>query len=128
MKFYMNRIIDGTFESAIDHVTEALKAEGFGVLTDIDVQKTMKAKLGKDFRSYRILGACNPQLAFQALTVEDKIGAMLPCNVVVQQLDDGRIEVAAIDPEASMRSVGNADLSAVAAIVREKVGRVVASL
>jgi uncharacterized protein (DUF302 family) len=125
MNFYMNRIVDGTFEGAIERVTEALKTEGFGILTEIDVQKTMKAKLGKDFRNYRILGACNPQLAFRALSAEDKIGVMLPCNVIVQQLDDGRIDVAAIDPQAAMESVGNAALSDIAAVVREKLERVV---
>src|SRR5271167_4738880 len=121
----MNRIVDGTFEGAIERVTEALKTEGFGILTEIDVQKTMKAKLGKDFRNYRILGACNPQLAFRALSAEDKIGVMLPCNVIVQQLDDGRIDVAAIDPQAAMESVGNTALSEIAAVVREKLERVV---
>jgi len=125
MNFYMNRIVDGTFEGAIERVTEALKTEGFGILTEIDVQKTMKAKLGKDFRNYRILGACNPQLAFRALSAEDKIGVMLPCNVIVQQLDDGRIDVAAIDPQAAMESVGNTALSEIAAVVREKLERVV---
>jgi uncharacterized protein (DUF302 family) len=87
----------------------------------------MKAKLGKDFRNYRILGACNPQLAFRALSAEDKIGVMLPCNVIVQQLDDGRIDVAAIDPQTAMQSVGNAALSEIAAVVREKLERVVAN-
>lgn len=125
MNFYMNRIVDGTFEGAIERVTEALKTEGFGILTEIDVQKTMKAKLGKDLRNYRILGACNPQLAFRALSAEDKIGVMLPCNVIVQQLDDGRIDVAAIDPQAAMESVGNTTLSEIAAVVREKLERVV---
>ena len=125
MNFYMNRIVDGTFEGAIERVTEALKTEGFGILTEIDVQKTMKAKLGKDFRNYRILGACNPQLAFRALSAEDKIGVMLPCNVIVQQLDDGRIDVAAIDPQAAMENVGNTALSEIAVAVREKLERVV---
>jgi uncharacterized protein (DUF302 family) len=127
MNLFMNRIVDGTFDGAIERVTEALKAEGFGILTEIDVRKTMKAKLDKDFRNYRILGACNPQLAFRALSVEDKIGVMLPCNVIVQQLDDGRIDVAAIDPEAAMEGVGNAALSEIAAVVREKLERVVAN-
>ncbi len=128
MKFYINRNFGGSFDSAVSRVTEALKAEGFGILTDIDVRQTMKMKIGVDFRPYRILGACNPQLAYQALTTEDKIGVMLPCSVIIQQHDDGRVEVAAIDPAAAMRSVGNPDLSEIAALVREKLDHVVSSL
>ncbi|MDX1547693.1 MAG: DUF302 domain-containing protein, partial [Rhodothermales bacterium] len=99
--YYHARTLDLPFDDAIAHVTEALKEEGFGVLTEIDVQATLKKKLDVDFRPYRILGACNPHFAHQALQAEDKIGTMLPCNVIVQQTGDGRTEVAAVDPIAS---------------------------
>ncbi|MDE3175597.1 MAG: DUF302 domain-containing protein [Pseudomonadota bacterium] len=127
MNYHISRIIDGGFDAAIARVTEALKAEGFGVLTQIDVTATLKAKLDKDFRPYRILGACNPSLAFQALSAEDKVGVMLPCNVVVQQRDDGKIEISAIDPAAPMHAIGNPALDAVAATVRDKLQKVVAA-
>ena len=106
----------------------ALKQEGFGVLTDIDVAATMKAKLGEDFRPYRILGACNPQLAHRALLLEDKIGTMLPCNVIVQQHKGGGVEVSAIDPVASMQAIKNPGLAEVADEVQAKLKRVVDSL
>ena len=109
-------------------VTEALKREGFGLLTDIDVKATMKAKLGEEFRPYRILGACNPQLAHRALMVEDKIGTMLPCNVIVQQHADGTAEVSAVDPVASMQAIENPRLAEVAKEVRAKLKRVVDGL
>jgi uncharacterized protein (DUF302 family) len=116
------------FEQAIDHVTDELKKEGFGVLTQIDVKQTIKEKLGEDFRDYRILGACNPQFAHKALSTEDKIGTMLPCNVVVQDLGDGAVEAAAVDPLASMASVGNPDLEAVAGEVRTRMSKVIEAL
>lgn len=128
MKFYINRTVTGDFDDVISRVDEALKAEGFGILTDIDVRQTMKAKIGVEFRPYRILGACNPSLAHQALIAEDKIGAMLPCNVIVQQHENGGVEVAAIDPAASMASIGNPALTEIAARVREKLERVVSGL
>jgi uncharacterized protein (DUF302 family) len=128
MTYYIARQVNGTFEAAIARVTEALKVEGFGVLTEIDVAKTLKTKLDKEFRPYRILGACNPSLAFQALSAEDKVGVMLPCNVIVQTLADGRIEVAAIDPTAAMEAIGNPALTPIAATVREKLQRAIASL
>lgn len=128
MKFYINRSVTGDFEGVIGRVIEALKVEGFGILTDIDVRQTMKAKIGVDFRPYRILGACNPALAHEALAAEDKIGTMLPCNVIVQQHDNGVVEVAAIDPAATMASIGNPALFDLAARVREKLERAVASL
>ena len=98
MAYYFNTTLPASFEEAVARTVLALKAEGFGIITDIDVQKTLKDKIGVAFRKYRILGACNPKLAHEALQFEDKIGTMLPCNVVVQELDDGRVEVAAIDP------------------------------
>ena len=128
MRYYISRYVEGGFDATIGRVTEALKAEGFGVLTQIDVTRTLKAKIDKDFRPYRILGACNPGLAFQALSAEDKIGVMLPCNVIVQQHADGRVEVAAIDPAVAMQSVGNPTLTDVAATVRDKLERVIANL
>lgn len=128
MKFYINRNVTGDFDGAIARVIDALKAEGFGILTDIDVRQTMKAKIGVDFRPYRILGACNPSLAHEALSAEDKIGTMLPCNVIVQQHDNGVVEVAAIDPVASMASIDNPALTKLAAQVREKLERVVSEL
>ena len=116
------------FDDAIVRPTEALKSEGFGVLTEIDVMATLKKKLDVNFRPYRILGACNPQFAYQALQSEDKVGTMLPCNVVVQQHEDGTIEVSAIDPVASMMAVQNSSLGAVATEVQAKLKRVIDSL
>ena len=120
MTYYFARTLDSTFDAAVARTREALAQEGFGVITEIDVRQTMQAKLGVEFRPYRILGACNPGLAYEALKLEDKVGAMLPCNVVVQDVGDGRTEVAAIDPVASMLAIDNAELKAKAAMVAEK--------
>jgi uncharacterized protein (DUF302 family) len=109
-------------------VIEALKREGFGVLTDIDVRATLKAKLGEDFRPYRILGACNPQLAYRALRLEDKIGTMLPCNVIVQELQGDGVEVSAVDPVASMQAIQNPGLAELAKEVQAKLKRIVEGL
>jgi uncharacterized protein (DUF302 family) len=128
MSYYFSKTLNLPFDDAVVRVTEELKKEGFGVLTDIDVRATMKKKLDVDFRNYRILGACNPPFAHQALLAEDKIGTMLPCNVIVQELAAGRVEVAAIDPVASMAAVNNPQLGAVGMEVRAKLERVVASL
>jgi uncharacterized protein (DUF302 family) len=128
MSYYFNKVLNLPFDDAIVRVTEELKKEGFGVLTDIDVRATMKKKLDVDFRNYRILGACNPSFAHQALLAEDKIGTMLPCNVIVQELAAGGVEVAAIDPVASMSAVDNPQLGAVGMEVRARLERVVASL
>lgn len=125
MIYYFNRILDISFADAIQRTTEELKREGFGILTEIDVKATIKEKLGVDFRPYRILGACNPQFAHRALEVEDKIGTMLPCNVIVQQLGDGRVEVAAVDPMASMQAVQNAGLAEIAQQVQSKLRQVI---
>ena len=114
MKYYIAKTVNGSFPATVERVIEALKAEGFGVLTEIDVKATMKKKLDLDFRDYRILGACNPPLAHQALTADDKIGTMLPCNVIVQDLGGGQIEVAAINPAISMEHVGNPTLQKIA--------------
>ena len=128
MTYYIGRSVKASFEDTVARVVAALKVEGFGVLTDIDVQATLKAKLGVDFRPYRILGACNPSLAHEALLLEDKVGTMLPCNVVVQAAGDGVTEVAAIDPVASMRAIDNPALLKAAEGVRSRLAKVVQSL
>lgn len=125
MSYYFNKTLDASFEDAVERVKAELKKEGFGVLTEIDVRKTLQEKIGVDFRPYRILGACNPLFAYKALVAEDKIGTMLPCNVIVQELGPGRVEVAAIDPLASMAAVKNEDLGAVGLEVRAKLKAVV---
>jgi uncharacterized protein (DUF302 family) len=128
MSYYFSKTVNLLFDDAIVRVTEELKKEGFGVLTDIDVRATMKKKLDLDFRNYRILGACNPAFAHQALLAEDKIGTMLPCNVIVQEHAPGVVEVAAIDPIASMAAVDNPQLGAVSMQVRAKLQQVVENL
>lgn len=128
MSYYIAKSVNLPFDDAVARVTEALKSEGFGVLTDIDVKAVMKKKLDLDMPPYRILGACNPQLAHKALTAEDKIGTLLPCNVIVQERPDGGIEVAAIDPVASMSAVDNPVLTHLAASVRDKLSHVLDSL
>jgi uncharacterized protein (DUF302 family) len=128
MSYYFSKTLTTSFENAIARTTEALEAEGFGILTEIDVAATMKKKLDIEFRPYRILGACNPRFAHRALSLEGKIGTMLPCNVVVQDAGDGTIEVAAVDPVASMQAVDNPELRGVADQVRGKLQTVVDSL
>lgn len=129
MSYYFSTVVKGrNFEEAIDHVTAALKVEGFGVLTEIDVKKTLKAKLDVDFKKYRILGACNPHFAYKALSNEDKIGSMLPCNVIVEEHEDGTIEISAVDPIASMGAVQNEALGSIAAEVQGKLKNVIESL
>lgn len=128
MKYYIAKTVTGSFPAVVDRAIESLKAEGFGVLTEVDVKATMKKKLDIDFRDYRILGACNPPLAHQALTADDKIGTMLPCNVIVQDIGDGQIEIAAIDPAISMQHVGNPALSTIAESVTGKLKRVIAAI
>ena len=128
MSYYLNKTLQRTFEEAIEQVTEALKTEGFGVLTEIDVKATLKKKLDVDFHKYRILGACNPPFAHKALQAEDKIGLMLPCNVIVQETDEGSIEVAAIDPIASMQAIDNPKLIDIAKQVQQKMKNVIAKL
>lgn len=123
--YYHAKTLDLSFTDAVEKVTAELQREGFGVLTEIDVQATLRKKLDVAFRPYRILGACNPRFAHQALQVEDKIGTMLPCNVIVQEAADGRTEVAAVDPIASMQAVDNERLRPVATQVREKLRQVI---
>ncbi len=128
MSYYFSEVLDADFEAAIDKVTESLKQEGFGILTEIDVKATLKKKMDLDFPRYRILGACNPPFAHRALLAEDKIGLMLPCNVIVQEISDGKTEVAAIDPVASMGAVQNPDLESIGGKVRDKLKRVIENL
>jgi uncharacterized protein (DUF302 family) len=128
MKYYINKTITTSFDQAIELVIEALKKEGFGVLTEIDVHKTLKEKLDVDFRRYKILGACNPPSAYKALQTENRIGTMLPCNVIVQELSPNNIEVAAVNPVASMMAVENEQLTIIAGEIKTKLERVIASL
>jgi uncharacterized protein (DUF302 family) len=125
MEYYFSKKLNIAFEDALVLVAEALKKEGFGILTEIDVQATLKKKLGVDFQKYRILGACNAPYAYEALKIEDKIGIMLPCNVIVQEIGGGTVEVAAVDPVASMKAVENPNLGSVALIVQEKLRKVI---
>ena len=128
MTYYFAKTLDMGFADAVQRATEALSEEGFGVITEVDLRQTLKKKLNVEFRDYRILGACNPALAYEALQIEDKVGTMLPCNVVVQDIGGGRTEVAAIDPVASMQAIDNPRLKVAAERVRAKLKKVVASL
>ncbi|UGA46051.1 DUF302 domain-containing protein [Bradyrhizobium quebecense] len=128
MTYHFSKTVDLPFEAAVAATTEALKHHGFGVLTQIDVKDTLKKKLGVEVRPYLILGACNPKLAYEALSLEDKIGTMLPCNVVVQQREGGKVEISAVDPVASMTAIQNPKLGALAGQVRELLKQVVAEI
>lgn len=128
MKYYISKKIDATFEQAIDEVKEALAIQGFGVLSEINIHEKLKEKLDVDFRRYTILGACNPAYAYKALQKEDKIGTMLPCNVVVQELGKNEIEVSAVDPVASMMAIENPKLAKIAGEIKAKLERVIESL
>jgi uncharacterized protein (DUF302 family) len=125
MSYYFSKTLPIAFDDAVQRTIDALKAEGFGIITEIDVKQTFKQKINVDFRNYRILGACNPALAHEALQIEDKVGTMLPCNVVVQDVGQNRTEVAAIDPVASMQAIDNVDLKHAAERVRGKLKRVI---
>lgn len=120
MGYYFSKQTDLSFEDAIDKVSEELKKEGFGILTEIDVKATLKKKLNVNFRNYKILGACNPPFAFEALQTEALVGAMLPCNVVVQEIDNGKIEIAAVDPVSSMQAINNPELKKIAGKIQQK--------
>lgn len=128
MSYYFNKVLNVTFDDAVTRVVEELNKEGFGILTEIDVRQTLKKKLNVDFRNYRILGACNPSFAYKALQAEEKIGTMLPCNVIVLETVDGNVEVAAVDPVASMQAIQNEGLGDIASQVREKLKRVIDQL
>ncbi|HEX5026156.1 MAG TPA: DUF302 domain-containing protein [Agriterribacter sp.] len=128
MKYYFSKSVNESFDNAVQKVTEALKSEGFGVLTEIDIKATLKKKLDVDFYNYKILGACNPPAAYKALQAEDKIGTMLPCNVIVQEKTAGQVEVSAVDPVASMQAIENVQLKAVATEISERLQKVIAQL
>ncbi len=128
MEYYFSKTITGSFDDAIQKVTEALKAEGFGILTEIDIKATLKKKLDVDFYNYKILGACNPPFAYKALLAEDKIGTMLPCNVIVQEKVLGQVEVSAVDPAASMQAIENKVLAGIAAEIRGMLQKVIEQL
>jgi len=128
MSYHTSKTVKFSYEDAINKVTEELKKEGFGILTEIDVKETLKKKIDVDFRKYKILGACNPPLAYKALTAEDNIGLMLPCNVIVQEKIDGTVQVSAINPMVAMQSVGNENLNEVASQVSSKLKKVIDNL
>lgn len=125
MKYYMSTKVNGDFDATIERVKSELTEEGFGVLSDIDVEATLQKKLGVDFRKYRILGACNPPFSHKALQADDKIGTLLPCNVIVQELEPGSIEVAAVDPQVSMQGVSNAEIETIAGEIKDRLQRVI---
>jgi uncharacterized protein (DUF302 family) len=126
--YYLSVTVDGAFDAVVDTVIARLKDEGFGVLTDIDVQATLKNKIGADMRRYRILGACNPAFAHEALKIENKLGVLLPCNVIVRETEDGRIEVASVDPVVAMERTGNAALADTAEEVRRRLSNAISRL
>lgn len=128
MAYYFNTTVSGDFDTIVEKVTQLLKNEGFGILSQIDIQQTLKNKLDVDFKKYKILGACNPPFAYQALQSEDKIGTMLPCNIIVQELAENNIEVAAINPMVSMQAVKNKQLENIAVQVSNKLEHVIAQL
>ena len=128
MKYYIEKTTNYSFDEAVEKVTEELKKEGFGVLSEINIHEKLKEKLDVDFRKYRILGACNPRKAYEALEFENKIGTMLPCNVIIQELDNGKTEVAAVDPVVSMMAVEKPELESIAKEIRTKLQKVIDTL
>lgn len=128
MSYYFSKAVHDDFNTAITKVTEELKKEGFGILTEIDVRETLKKKLDVDFRKYKILGACNPPFAYEALQTENNVGTMLPCNIIVQELKDGTVEVSSVDPLASMAAIHNEKLKRIAKKVREKLKKIISGL
>ena len=128
MSYHFSKTLELSFDEAIEKVTDELKKEGFGVLTEIDVKSTLKKKLDVNFRQYKILGACNPPLAYRALQAESKIGTMLPCNVIVQETEDGKIEVSAVDPIASFQAIQNDTLADITKDAQAKLKRVIENL
>ena len=128
MTYYFNKTVSGEFESVKKNVIAELEKEGFGILTEIDVQATLKKKIDVDFRKYHILGACNAPFAHKALQAEDKVGTMLPCNVILQELDNGQVEVAAVNPIASMQAIENKELGSIASEISEKMQKVISAL
>jgi uncharacterized protein (DUF302 family) len=128
MSYYFSKTLNVSFDEAVSKVTDELKKEGFGILTEIGVKEALKKKLNVDYRKYKILGACNPPFAHQALQAEDKIGTMLPCNVIVQEHTEGKVEIAAVDPVASMQAIENPKLKNIAEQVQAKLKRVIDNL
>ena len=128
MEYYFSKTITWSFDNAIQKVTEALKAEGFGILTEIDLKATLKKKLDVDFYNYKILGACNPAFAYKALVAEDKIGTMLPCNVIIQEKIAGQVEVSAVDPVASMQAIENIELTDIASEISKRLQKIIMDL
>lgn len=128
MTYYFNKTLDIGYDEALKRVTQELQKEGFGILTEIDVKETLKKKMDVDFKKYKIIGACNPPFAYKALLAEDKIGVMLPCNVIVFEISEGKTEVSAVDPIASMQAIENPDLREVALEVQDKLKKVIANL
>jgi len=128
MSYYFNKNMSADFESVKKKVVAELEKEGFGILSEIDVQATLKKKIDVDFRKYQILGACNAPFAHKALKAENKVGTMLPCNVILQELEDGQVEVAAVDPTASMQAIENKELASIASEIRDKLKKVIAAL
>ncbi|NGP90047.1 DUF302 domain-containing protein [Fodinibius halophilus] len=128
MEYFTSQKVDLSYDQAIEKITGLLKEEGFGVLTEIDVKDTLKKKLDVDFKKYKILGACNPNFAHKALQAEDKIGVMLPCNVIVEENEDGTVEVSAVNPVASMQAVSNDGLQPIADEVRKRLEKVISNL
>ncbi len=128
MSYYFNKNMSADFESVKKKVVAELEKEGFGILSEIDVQATLKKKLDVDFRKYQILGACNAPFAHKALKAENKVGTMLPCNVILQELENGQVEVAAVDPTASMQAIENKELASIASEIREKLKKVISAL
>jgi uncharacterized protein (DUF302 family) len=128
MSYHFSKIVNYSFDDAVTKVTQELSKEGFGIVTEIDIKETFKKKINVDFRNYKILGACNPHFAYQVINAEDKTGTMLPCNIVVQEHDDGKVEVSAVDPVASMMAIKNEQLGQVAVTVQQKLKNVIANL
>lgn len=128
MEYYFSKTVNASFDEAVRMITDALKTEGFGVISEIRMHEKLKEKLNVEFRKYTILGACNPPYAYKALQTEDKIGTMLPCNVIVQELSEGQIEVAAVNPIASMQAVKNENLNGIAKEITAKLERVISNL
>ncbi len=128
MKYYFEKTLDSDFESAVEKTKEALKSEGFGVLSELDIDNTLKEKLNVDFRRYKILGACNPPFAYQALQEEENIGTMLPCNVIIQDFGKGKVQVTVVDPVASLSAIDNRKIMDIAEKIQEKLKLVIAKL
>lgn len=128
MKYYISKIIEGDFEVIEKRITEKLQLEDFGIITEIDMKAKLKEKLDIDFRKYKILGVCNPAFAYKALTSDDKIGTMLPCNFIIQEIDNGYVEIASIDPVVSMMSVVNPDIQLIASAIKIKLASIINSI